>query len=335
MAVTHFIVTKLPDANKINSLKGTDPIALNTLYPIADEATLNFTRVAALDGFYVSDKIYYKAYDEVSGKYSNEASTEIIFEDQDPGATPTSSNVSLQWNNLDSDNLLNLLPISQAVEFVEIVGYSGVLNLKKDNILLLPGSRLTPFELLNSIYDVLEFGGGAPYFHLDYKVGKNDVAEATVYTMDINVDSIAEILLTDQQTGAAENETFDDGAGGTVNYDVIDETIIVDIVKGYQGGTAEFDIVINSPFLTTSNPETQSAIRITINGIETEYIANQTINAVADLDDNGAATIVIVNEIVKDDASETGQIDITLQSINEDISLVSGTVNTVSISTSV
>lgn len=334
MAATHFIITKLPDTNKINSFKGTDPIALNTLYPIADESTLNFTRVAALDGYYVSGKIYYKAYNEVTNKYSNEAYTEIVFEKQDPGATPLSSDVTLSRVNSDSDNLLDLLPINEVVEFVELVSYDGVKNLKKDNQILLPGERLTPYDLLNSIYEVLASGGGAPYFHLVYKVGKDQTAEATLYNLTINVDSIAEISAGPVTTSVV-NESFDDGAGGTVNHDVITEQVDINITKGYQGGTAEVEIIINSPFLTATNPDMQSSVFVTVNGIEIEYISNQTLNFAANLNELGEAQIKIVNVIVKDDASETGQVDITLNSINTDPTLVSGTNNTASISTSV
>lgn len=331
MAVTHFIITKLPDASKVISKLGLDDVQLNTLYPIADQNTLNFQRVGALDGYYVKEFFLYKTYDEVLDLYSNEATGNIIFKESDNQITPASADFQETLLNDNSVILLNKLPINTATEFIEITGIEGVNELNKDGQRLSVGDQIEVDELLESTFTTLSEGGGAPYFVLSYKVGKGVTLESTVYTYTVDVVSLAEISLVSQEAVTTNQEFL--VTGQPQNYDVVNEIILIEVAKGYQQGTAEIQVIINSPFLTASDPELQS--EISING-NTEIIktANETFNITLSLNKLGKAGFSITNYIIKEDPVETGEITLNLLNINGDPALVSGT-NSVIINTNV
>ncbi len=329
MAISHFIITAIPTS--VIPKIGISVVQLNTLYDIALESSLTFERIPSLDGYYLSESVKFKSYDQSLLKYSNEAVMNIQWKEADGSVVPTSLSSDVLRLNDISESLISLISINSAVEFIEIISVEGVQNLKLNGTLILPGQRLSPKQMINATYTTNSEGGGDPYFTLTYKVGKNNIAEAVVYTLNISVDSLGEMVLL-SQTSTQVIESFDIN-GIPTDYTVIREVIYVNINKGYQNGTAEINVVINSPFLTTAQPEIQSSVTLDINGVEIEKIANETFNVSLDLDDNGYGQLKITNEIIKDDATETGQIDLTLSSINLDPLLVSAT-NTVSITSS-
>jgi len=332
MAISHFLITKLPE-NVISRL-ALLPLQTDVLIPIAEEVTLNFARIASLDDYFVSEKVFFKVYDETLLQYGNETSFDVIWKESDLGVLPISADTQSLLANDAAPDLLSLLALNPATEFIQIVSYSGVLNLSIEGQIIVPGERIETSDLLKAVYKVHTNGGGVPYFTMTYKVGRGTVVEPTIYTLTIDVDAIAE-LTEISRVSTVLNEAFDDGAGGTINYDVTRETISIDITNGYQGGTAEVDISILSPFLVPSSPDAQSSVDIYFNGDNLEKIVDENFSIVVTLDDFGSATINIINIIVKDEASESGQVDINLISINQDIALVSATINTVSITTNI
>jgi hypothetical protein len=283
MAISHFIITALPE-NVISKI-GLVDIVIGQLYDIAMESNLKFERISELDGFYLSESVKFKAYDQTLQKYGNEAEIDITWKENDLGVLPSSTISNQQMINLEQLNMLNTLPINSSVEFIEIVDIFGVKNLKHNGSLVVPGQRLEPKDLLNAIYSVNAEGGGSPYFILTYKVGRNNTLEDDEFTFTVNVESFAELSIF-SQTSSTTIEDFDDGSGGIVQHNVIQETILLNIRKGYQNGTAEMEFVINSPFLTASSVDKQSEIRMEINGIESLYISNQTVNNIVNLDEN-------------------------------------------------
>ena len=332
MAISHFLITKLPE-NVISRL-ALLPLQTDVLIPIAEEVTLNFARIASLDDYFVSDKVFFKVYDETLLQYGNETSFDVIWKESDLGVLPISADTQSLLANDAAPDLLSLLALNPATEFIQIVSYSGVLNLSIEGQIIVPGERIETSDLLKAVYKVHTNGGGVPYFTMTYKVGRGTVVEPTIYTLTIDVDAIAE-LTEISRVSTVLNEAFDDGAGGTINYDVTRETILIDVTDGYQGGTADIDISILSPFLVPSSPDAQSSVIIDFNGGYLEKIVDENFSIIANLDDHGYTRIKIVNTIVKDEASESGQVDINLISINQDIALVSATINTVSITTNI
>jgi len=332
MAISHFLITKLPE--NVTSWLALLPLQTNVLIPIAEEVTLNFARIASLDNYFVSEKVFFKVYDETLLQYGNEASFDLIWKEPDLGISPVSASTQSLLANSAAPDLLSLLALNPATEFIQIVSYSGVLNLSIEGQIIVPGQRIETSDLLKAIYKVHPNGGGDPYFTMMYKVGRGTIVEPTIYTLTINVDTIAKLTET-SRVSTVTNEAFDDGAGGTINYDVTRETISIDITDGYQGGTAEVDISILSPFLVNTNPDAQSSVDIYFNGGNLEKTIDEVFSIVVTLDDFGSATISIINTIVKDEASESGQVDVDLIGINQDISLVSATINSVSITTNI
>jgi hypothetical protein len=328
MAITHFKITKLPNTNKVISKVGVVALEENKLYPISQEAFLSFERVAVLDGYYVSEKLKFKAYDDVLAKYGNETSRDLVWMEQDPNILPASTSSESILLNSNSDNLLNLLPINDATEYVEIISYTGVPNLKSNGTVIAPGQRLSPYELYNAIYEVNANGGGDPYFSMTYRVGRDNVTEPTNYVLDIKVDSLGEIALSSQVSSNA-TESWTDSGGNTADYNTIRETAIANVTNGYQNGTAEIQISISSPFLAINE---FNSVTIEINGDEYEKTADEVFTVTANLDVNGAVAIKVNNLIVETTAGpEDGSVTIDLLDINTNPALVHGTNNTITI----
>jgi hypothetical protein len=228
MAISHFIITALPE-NVISKI-GLVDIVIGQLYDIAMESNLKFERISELDGFYLSESVKFKAYDQTLQKYGNEAEIDITWKENDLGVLPSSTISNQQMINLEQLNMLNTLPINSSVEFIEIVDIFGVKNLKHNGSLVVPGQRLEPKDLLNAIYSVNAEGGGSPYFILTYKVGRNNTLEDDEFTFTVNVESFAELSIF-SQTSSTTIEDFDDGSGGIVQHNVIQETILLNIRK--------------------------------------------------------------------------------------------------------
>jgi hypothetical protein len=331
MAISHFLITKLPDTNKVISYNGLVSLEANKLYPIEQEAYLNFERVAVLDGYYVSDKVKFKAYDDSLDKYGNETSIDLVWMEQDSNILPVSVSSESLLTSGASDNLLNLLTINTATRYVEVVSYTGVPNLILNGAIVSPGQRLTPYELTKAIYSINAEGGGDPYFQLTYKIGAGIIPEPEVYTLDINVDSIAEMSLT-SQTSTNKTESWTDSGGTTADYNTITESVIIDVVKGYQSGTADIQFAISSPFLAINE---FNSVTIDVNGVEYEKTADETFTVTADLDQNGKVEVRITNLIVETTAGpEDGSVVVDLLNINADPALVHATNNSVTVTTS-
>ena len=111
------------------------------------------------------------------------------------------------------------------------------------------GTRLTILDLYYANFTALAEGGGNPYFQLGYKVGEENTAEPTVYTLDLDIITLAEISIGTPAVVDSYNDDFDIGGGVFVEYGVKEELTIIKIDKGYVYANASVQIVINSPFL--------------------------------------------------------------------------------------
>jgi hypothetical protein len=324
MAISHFIITSIPTT--VIAKVGATVVLLNTNYAIALESSLSFERIPSLDGYYLSESVKYKTYDQSLAKTSNEASLNLTWKEYDLANLPISANVTATWIKGQSDGMLNILPVNQAVEFVEIVSIGGVNNLSLNGQSVLQGYRLSPKDLLSAIYTTYLEGGGFPYLVLQYQVGKGTMLEPTVYSFTINVASIATLTKTEDYSviGSILSET-------NVTYDTFNHTAIFEIVEGYQGGTAQINVDINCPFLTTANPEAQGVVVISIDGIESSHIVNAIVPISVGLDEKGKGSFSIQHRIIKDEATETGTSTVTLIDINGDLAAVSATTYTASI----
>ena len=316
--ITHFEITELPDPLVIEALINAVPIVAGTLYPIADQNLLSWERTTTYLNVPLSTVFKYKVHDNVNNFESNEALGKLIWIGSDPD--PLSSNLIQVINNLDVKNLLTELPINNAVDFIKITGMVGVLNLKLNGSPVFINQILTTIDLANADFTAEVEGGGDPYFELTYQVGQGVVLDPTIYTYTLDVVSAAEIS---SQTPIVDTRTEDFDVGGiTIPYTVKEESIIVNIDLGSAYGTAEVTVQIASPFLILN---IWNSVAVIADNINEEYFSDTTIITVLELDKFGKSSIEINNFIVYDTIGpKIGQVTITLDSINEDISLVNG-----------
>lgn len=189
MAVTHFIITKLPDPLEIISKIGVDSIVLNQLYPISRQSELYFERVPALTGFHAKGKLHYKAYDEVNDLYGNEAISNIEWKSPD---APISNSTTISFDDSFTLTLLQALPINGGVEFVEVVKNTraSFMNMSRGGAMQ-PGSQLTPSELHNStIFPHIANGSEAK---VEYKVGKDGKTTNTIYSLSVDTTNVVTV----------------------------------------------------------------------------------------------------------------------------------------------
>lgn len=318
-AITHFEILELPDSNVIESLINGNPLVINTKYPIADQNLLSFERTANFTDKALNLYTKYKTHDTPNLLESNEALINLIWNSIE--TTPSSSNLVIDIVNNQVVNLLDALPLNDAVQFIEIVSMSGLFkNLKSKGFPVISGQQIDIVDLLYTNFTANAEGGGDPYFVLTYLVGKNGTTEATQYTLTLNLDSIG-FLAKVGNTGITEyTEDIDTGGGVIINYPVIEEVTILKIQTAYAFGVAQVSMNIESPFLSL-NP--YNYVAIDYNGNQFEEFDNILIDADVNLDENGAAILVFKNVIVKDTlVPKIGKITVTLNEVNGDNSLV-------------
>ncbi len=319
-AITHFKFKTLPDPNAVDSKINAVTLVVDTLYPIADENLLTFERTSRFDDLSLETPFLYKVVDNVNNLESNEALIRLGW--KGVSANPASSNVSQVINNLDVINLLDTLPLNDVTEWIEIIFLIGIPGLLINGIKAQVGRRLTILDLYYSDFTALAEGGGDPYFQLGYKVGEDNTAEITIYTLDLDIVSLAIIGILTPASLVTFIESFDTGGGLFVDYTVKEETTIVEVSKGHVFGIANITIAILSPFLALNQ---WNSVTIDYNGIQTEYFANTTVIIAVKLDKLGKGEIEILNTIVFETADPAvGEITITVDDINGDSALVDG-----------
>tara|TARA_R110000772_G_scaffold240754_5_gene353039 strand:- start:778 stop:1770 length:993 start_codon:yes stop_codon:yes gene_type:complete len=328
MAITHFEILELPDENIVISEISATPLLIDTRYAITDQSNVNFKRIALLDEFYVKAPFKWRAINDVSETIGSETVSYLewksIIED-----SPESVSVVKTVLNSFTESLLDAFPINGTVEVIEIVSLSGVPSLVFNGSNVYVGQIINVQDLFYAIYTVGVTGGGLPYFSMTYKVGQFNAIEPAIYTYELNVDSLAEIAADGVEFVTEYSDTFDDGGIPTV-YPVKNQSLFIDITKGSSLGIANIDVVILSPYLALN---VWNNIIVNINGSETQYTIDGTINLNVKLDVNGEGIIKISNIIVVDAVGpKTGQIDVNLINIDGNPALVSVT-NTVQLIT--
>lgn len=320
-AITHFKFRILPDPNAVDSQINGVPLVVLTLYPIADQNLLTFERTTKFDNLSLKVPFLYSVVDNVNNYGSNDAL--IRLEWKGVAANPASSDVSQVINNSQVINLLDILPLNDVTEWIEIISMTNGFWLSVNGIKSKIGIRLTILDLYYTTFTALAEGGGDPYFELGYKVGEDNTSEPTLYTLDLDIVSLAEISIGTPADILSYNDDFDvTGQGLFVEYAVKEETTIIKIDKGYAYGTAAVQIVIASDFLLLNQWN-----KVILQGNEDqEYFSNQTINIVLELDKLGIGEIQITNFIVyENQVPALGQITLTLNDINGNPALVNGT----------
>lgn len=317
VAVTHFKITELFDSNAITSLIDGNPIVIDQLYPIAEQSLLTFERNSIFDNKAVKSYFKYKLIDNVNNIESNEALGRVEWEGPTP--TPTSSNITQLINNMETKNLLDILPLNDSVEFIRIVSLEGVQALTVSGLSAFVGQDISIVELAYTNYTSLNEGGGLPYFKMTYQVGKGLTVEPTVYELIFNINAAGEL---DHVSTNLETYSEDiDESGIITTYTVHEERIELEVTNGQANGTAQVQFIINSAFLSL---HANNIVEVAYGNDQFERSSNDTVVVDIDLDAEGKAIISITNYAVDTGAAIIGSITVTLQSINNNGSLVNG-----------
>lgn len=330
MAITHFEIKELPDPNFVISKIGVSPLLVDTLYPIAQQSSLNFERHSDLDGLYCAEVVVWKTHNDVAPAESNQAVGQLIWKTTNAGLDALSANATQLIAKATTVRLIDLLPINEATEFIQVTSFSGALNYKLNGTPLAIGQKISVQDLVYSTFTSNVEGGGDPYAVLTYEVGKHNILEGTSYTLTIDVDSLGELNESVAESLLEYSDDFD--VPPVTAYNVKEQNLEIQITEGSQNGTAEMEFIIASPFLALN---TWNRVFITYGSTVIEKSADETFLIDVPLDVNGQATIGIRNYIAEDTvAAKTGQLDMTLKKINTDSGLVSLTNFTVQLLTS-
>lgn len=324
MAITHFEILSLPDTALVISKNGVNPLLINTLYPIAEQAQLTFNKTAIFNNISFSTQLTWRVYNDVEDIYSEEAIFYLTF--RMPIVVIESLPKTVEILNDVSLNLFDELPISGSVEYIQIDSLEGYQGLKLNGQYLYAGQTLTQLELTNAIFTAGSSGGGAPYFSLKYYVGSEGklypLQTPTLYDYNIDIVTLAEII--EKQPRAINFETEDDD-GEPLEFEIITEECIVELTNSVANGIANIQVVINSPFLSVN----------VLNYIEINNVvktANETYNILVPIGPDGIVNISAKNYMIRDTNELIGEITFTLIDINGDPLLVSPTLNQVVIS---
>lgn len=322
MAITHFSIT-LPDPNLVDTLIDGSPVVENQQYPIAQQNLLTFSRVALLEGFSISVPFTYKVYDVPNNRESNTANMNVSWFGR-VGLPAVSANSRTESIAKSAQiRLIDAITINEATEHINITAITGVPNWKLNGAKLYVGQKLTVAELYYAIFTANDNGGGFPYAEIQFSAGnRNETTAKTDYASTINVDTDVELQKQVDIYDFNYSDEFEDPS--TVTYNVIEQVLVVDITEGLQGGTAEVQIIINSPYLALNS--FNKVIIDDGSGIEIEKTADETFNISVSLDLYGKGTFSIKNYIVEDTADpKTGQIDVELLNVDGNTSVVSPT----------
>lgn len=332
MAATHFEILKLPNSIYVNSLIGGLPLEENTLYEINLEQSVSFERVNDLDGLAVFGSLEYRTYDEVKDVYSNKAIVNLKWRTPNASLIPDSNNATIQMNNGEEIKLIDVLPLNEAVEFIDITAISGVKNLKFYNLNFSTG-RIKVQDLHKAFFKVNNKGGGPEYFKMFYSVGKElGDAAISIFDLIVSVDTIAELKLNTNIDEDIDNytDTFDVN-GVATEYNVKEQYNRVMITDGFSNGLASVELAINSAFLSLND---WNSVIIQIDGEQHEFFENGVHRLSTKLNVFGHADITLVNKMIENIPNpKLGSLIIKLLTINGDASVVSSTFNEVPIST--
>jgi hypothetical protein len=325
--ISHFKVTRLPSAD-IVSVIGADPLEKDQLYPIARQTELHFSRINALEGYYVEDSFEYQVYEEDADRYSNVATANLIWKENDLATPLLSSTVITSMVIGEKTNLLDLLPINKAVEFIEITSTTGVNDLSFNGTPIVSGAKLSPSDLLKSEFRVQD-GGGTPYFEFEYKLGRSLQTEENIYKVTINVDAMAGLGISN-----LENSLYvaQDENGFDLNF--AKSFAMVALSGGPSLSEVKLRLTVNHPWIGQDENNTTEIIA---GGME-NYItsANEVLEVDVFTAKNGSAFISMeTNFIYTEGQSYAGTVDVEILQVNGDTLEISQENKTVTVQTNI
>lgn len=329
MAVTHFEITQLPNSDIVLATIGGNPIVANTIYDIADQNTVSFKRTDEVEGLFVKDSLVWKAHNQIDSIIGNEALLDLKWEPADAGLLPISSDVSQSVENEQILNLLSLLPLNEAVEYIEIISVSGSGELSLNNQSLFSGQKIEIKDLYYTQYIAPLQGGGEPLFTLSYKVGRGDTVQATTYTLEFNIELLAEISKTSESTFNSSGEYI--VLGSPVIYNDIKRNFDIEIEKALSLSTVNIEVKVECPFLALNS---LNEVIINAGGQVITKTSDETFNIYVEVNSQGFLNFTISNLIVLDTLNEAnGKITLTLLDVNGDPLLINGEKNVVELYT--
>lgn len=300
--ITHFIIEELPNpAALVTQVNGINAV-IDTLYPIALENTLTWTRTD--NPAWPAVPLGVMKYKVTNGtQVSNVAEIDLRFVGH--GASiPSSVDVTIARNNNTPIVLgLHMLTWFNAskMRFTNLglvpgtTAMLGSLKLNGNDVVVNQEVPLT--ELNNLIYTPLVEGGGIPYAKMSFESGNTfmwDTSLAGNNILTINIGSTAILTHTIGAVSIDNENVIVNGVNG--NHPVLIEPHTIAITKGHSNRIAEVQFTINSPFLSLNDV---NRIVFTVNGVEIEKFVNEVFTIDVPLDELGSANISIDNIAIR------------------------------------
>jgi len=306
MAITHIRISTLPLL--VDCKKNDVAVVLNASHLIVGEDEFSIDNNSGYKGENL-DKIGYQvSEDEIN--WSNEAFVSVNYYVNTN--TPESVNDILAAAENTNYNLEteSLLGINASTDRIKITGISGF-GLPTYN-----GQPLAVgMEIFWKDFSLLEFdtndGGLSPYAIIYYQAGNHlGYNEATIYTVTINVATLAEIAFISRNliSYAPQHNYIDD----------------YEISKGIINVQAKVNIDIAGDLFTDSPT---SKVYIKYDNTVLTKTANENFDIFVDIGTNGKANIVVEHEIidVTGAGSTTSTVTLVLEEVDGQTSNVSGT----------
>lgn len=303
MAIAYFRISQLPTRVTLNKTGG---LVLNQSYPIAEQNQLSIANASGFKGEFLDFFKYQLSEDNIT--WSNAAIAyvrELVLEN-----TPASANDTIAAAESSNYNLASNIPINTSTDRIIISSLSGYGTLSLNGSVVTVGRIIYSHELPNLEFDT-GLGGGAPYAVIGYKCGNHLGFDAAEYTVTINVAILGQIALYSSNT-----------AVGSIDLPpvtpVLSQTDVAEISKGYNGGTATVNVVINSPDLSGPNTD-NNYVEIRYGATATKYFDNATFNITVPIGDNGKGYVEVIHVDVDETGSPTSSVvTLTLTEINGD-----------------
>ena len=225
-----------------------------------------------------------------------------------PGTTPAAVNYS---DTILNDAVVNLtatlLQLNDGVDRIRILTWKEIGDLTVNGGNLIPNQEIPRKDLANFQFVADSVAHGPNYQVITYQVGNATGYEATIYNVTLSVTGTSDLNL-------ASSTDYTSGNRSVEEYNL-------QIPNGVPGGVADIDVVIN----LNSVPNTNSWVEITVSGLTAIYDTNQTVNLTPTIPENtGILDFTIQVDFDDSEVPETGTITVTLNDIDGDAGLVSG-----------
>lgn len=225
-----------------------------------------------------------------------------------PGTTPGAVNYS---NTILNDDLVTfthtLLQLNDGCDRIRILTFKEIGTTTVNGGNVIPNQEVARKDLPNFQFQAESVGHGPNYQVITYQCGNASGYDATIYSITLSISGASDLDLASSSQYSQLGRTI--------------EEYNLEIPNGVPGGVADIDVDIN----LNSVPNTNSRVEVIIGGLTAQYDTNQIVNLTPTIpESNAILTFTILVDFDDTELPETGTITVTLNDIDGDAGLVSG-----------